>query len=167
MTTPRRSAASVIQSSSTARTDSRPESTVYTPRISTFFGESGKGEAQYDIWKYEVESLRRSKFAPHIIEMTVKRSLKGDAARVAMRLGADASLDLLLQKLETTYGLSIQNDKLMEEFYSAKQKPDEDVVAWANRLEDLLYKARQRQMVSDCEMNDKLCSMFGVDLAKN
>ena len=38
----------------------------YTPRISTFFGELGKGEAPYDLRKYEVDSLRRSKFPSHI-----------------------------------------------------------------------------------------------------
>ncbi|CAC5411912.1 unnamed protein product [Mytilus coruscus] len=69
----------------TSSTNAKVESTVYTPRISTFFGEAGKGEAPYDIWKYEVESLRRCKLAPHIIDMAVRRSLRGHAARVAMR----------------------------------------------------------------------------------
>ena len=99
--------------------------------------------------------------------MAVRRSLKGEAARFAMILGVDASLDVLLQKKEGTYGFSIQNDRLMEEFYSAKQQPDEDVVAGANRLEDLLYKARQRNMVSEHEMNEKLCSMFWRELNKD
>ena len=145
---------------------SKHESTVYTPRISIFYGEPGKGEAPYDLWRYEVDSLRKSKFQPHIIDMAIRRSLKGDAARVAMRLGPDASLEFLLAKLETTYGLSIQNDRLMAEFYSAKQKPEEDVTAWANRLEDLLYKAGQRHLISPPERNEKLCSMFWSGLKK-
>ncbi|CAC5422741.1 unnamed protein product [Mytilus coruscus] len=110
----------------------------YTPRISTFFGEPGKGEATYDLWRYEVDSLRKSTFAPHIVDLLIRRSLRGEAEKVAMRLGPEASLDQLLNKLEVNYGLSIQHDKLMEEFYSAKQKPNEYITAWANRLEDLL-----------------------------
>ncbi|CAC5384271.1 unnamed protein product [Mytilus coruscus] len=120
----------------TSSTNTKVESTVYTPRISTFFGEAGKGEAPscpYDIWKYEVESLRRCKLAPHIIDMA---------------------------KLETTYGISIQNDKLMEEFYSAKQQTEEDIVTCANRMDDLLYKSSQMKMIPEPDKNDKLCSMF-------
>ncbi|CAC5411913.1 unnamed protein product [Mytilus coruscus] len=48
----------------------------------------------------------------------------------------------------------------MEEFYSAKQQSEEDVVTWANRLEDLLYKASHQKMISDTDKNDKLFSMF-------
>jgi hypothetical protein len=64
----------------------------YTPRIPTFFGELGKGEAPYDLWKYEVDTIRRSQFPSHIVDMAVRRSLKGDAARIAMRLGSDTTL---------------------------------------------------------------------------
>ncbi|CAC5401144.1 unnamed protein product [Mytilus coruscus] len=137
----------------------------YTPRISTFFGEPGKGEATYNLWRYEVDSLRKSTFAPHIVDLLIRRSLRGEAEKVAMRLGPEASLDQLLNKLEVNYGLSIQHDKLMEEFYSAKQKPNEDITAWANRLEDLLYKASKQKLVRPEDINDKLCSMFwsGLD----
>lgn len=119
------------------------------------------------MWKYEVDTLRKSQLAPPVIEIAVRRSLKGEAARVAMRLGSEASLDELLNKLETIYGLSIQNDKLMEEFYSSKQRPGEDVISWANRLEDLLYKAKQRHMIQETESNSKLCSMFWSGLNKD
>ncbi|CAC5401732.1 unnamed protein product [Mytilus coruscus] len=123
----------------------------YTPRISTFFGELGKGEATYDSWRYEVDSLRKSTFAPHIVDLLIRRSLRGEAEKVAMRLGPEALLDQLLNKLE--------------EFYSAKQKPNEDITAWANRLEDLLYKASKQKLVRTEDINDKLCSMFwsGLD----
>lgn len=138
----------------------------YTPRVSTFFGELGKGEAPYDLWKYEVDSLRRSQFPSHIVDMAVRRSLKGDAARIAMRLGADTNLETLLHKLESAYGISIQDDLLMREFYDAQQKTDEDVTTWANRIEDLLYKACQKNLVRREEMNEKLCSRFWSGLSQ-
>jgi hypothetical protein len=57
-----------------------------------------KGEAPYDLWKYEVDTLGRSQFPSHIVDMAVRRSLKDDAARIAMRLGAD-TLSIGLEKL--------------------------------------------------------------------
>lgn len=137
----------------------------YTPRISTFYGEPGKGDATYDLWCYEVETLRKSTFPLHIVDMQIRRSLRGEAAKVAMRLGPEATLDQLLLKLEGNYGLSFQHDKLMEQFYGAKQKPNEDVITWANRLEDLLYKACKQKLIQQDDRNDKLCSMFwsGLD----
>jgi hypothetical protein len=48
----------------------------------------------------------------------------------------------------------------MREFYDAQQKTDEDVTTWANRIEDLLYKAFQKNVVRREEMNEKLCSRF-------
>lgn len=139
----------------------------YTPRISTFFGELGKGEAPYDLWKYEVDTLGRSQFPSHIVDMAVRRSLKGDAARIAMRLGADTNIETLLHKLESAYGISIQDDLLMREFYDAQQKTDEDVTTWANRIEDLLYKACQKNVVRREEMNEKLCSRFWSGLSQH
>jgi hypothetical protein len=66
------------------------------------------------------------------------RSLKGDAARIVMRLGADINLETLLHKLESAYGISFQDDLLMREFYDAQQKTDEavyDCRCWFHRVE--------------------------------
>ena len=91
--------------------------------------------------------------------------MKGDAARIVMRLGADTNLETLLHKLERAYGISFQDDLLMREFYDAQQKTDEDVTTWANRIEDLLHKACQKNLVRREEMNEKFCSRFwsGLD----
>lgn len=42
----------------------------YTPRISTFFGELGKGEAPYDLWKYEVDLTHSEDHSFHYISLT-------------------------------------------------------------------------------------------------
>jgi hypothetical protein len=42
----------------------------YAPRISTFFGELGKGEAPYDIWKYEVDTLRSVGFLLSVVKLS-------------------------------------------------------------------------------------------------
>ena len=94
--------------------------------------------------------------------MVVRRSLKGDAARIDMRLGADTNLETLSPKLESAYGISVQDGLLMREFYDAQQKTDEDVTTWASRIEDLLHKACQKNLIRRAEMNEKLCSRFWI-----
>lgn len=44
-------------------------------------------------------------------------------------------------------------------FYSSKQKPVEDVGFPANRLEDLLHKAKQRHTIREDESNTKLSGL--------
>lgn len=48
----------------------------------------------------------------------------------------------------------------MEEFYSAKQKPNEDITAWAKRLEDLLYQASKQKLVRPTDINDSYVLCF-------
>ncbi|CAC5377575.1 unnamed protein product [Mytilus coruscus] len=101
----------------------------HTPRIPTLFGEQGKGEASYDLWRYEVDSLLKSTFVPHIVGLLIRRSLW--AEKLDFGLGSEASLYQLLTKLEVNYGFSIQHDKLTEEFYSAIQNPNKEINSWA------------------------------------
>jgi len=50
------------------------------PKISVFYGESGKGEVSWESWKYEVEALINSRsFTDEQILLCIRRSLKGDA----------------------------------------------------------------------------------------
>ena len=61
------------------------------PQISKFSGETKDGQTSFDLWRYEVRSLMNGDLhSPEAICQAVRRSLKGEASRVAMRLGADA-----------------------------------------------------------------------------
>ncbi|XP_067673439.1 uncharacterized protein [Haliotis asinina] len=131
------------------------------PRLSLFFGESGKGEASYDLWVYEVNCLLAEKTYPkNIIFEAVRRSLKGKAGKVASLLGSRASLETVLNKLQSVYGTCEESESLMASFYSAKQLPDEDVTTWGCRLEDLYAKATQNSNPSIDEINQALKSVF-------
>ena len=71
------------------------------PRISVFTGENTKGELSFDLWKYEVKRLLMDKtYSPDIISSAIKKSLRGEAGKVAMRLGPTASNADLMEKLE-------------------------------------------------------------------
>ncbi|XP_041369945.1 paraneoplastic antigen Ma3-like [Gigantopelta aegis] len=101
-----------------------------------------KAESSFDTWVYEIDCLKRDKKHSHeVITQAVKRSLKGDAAKVAMRLGSDASLSQLVHKLQSIYGSVDEGEALLGEFYSARQQDGEDVSSWGCRVEDLFYKA--------------------------
>ena len=59
------------------------------------------------------------------INYSVRRSLKGEAGRVAMHLGSHASLTEILYKLESIYGAVESKEEILADFYRAKQKDDE------------------------------------------
>ncbi|XP_062618198.1 uncharacterized protein LOC134279798 [Saccostrea cucullata] len=90
----------------------------------------------------------------------MRRSLRGSASRVLMRLGPNASVDEILYKLDSIYGLVEEKESLLANFYSAKQQENEDVSAWGCRLEDLLSKALIQGLVNPDDENDMLRNMF-------
>lgn len=133
------------------------------PRLSYFSGEGAKGEATFDLWKYEVDCLvKEGGHTTETILQGIRRSLKGEAARIAMRLGANAKLETLLEKMKSVYGTVEIQETLMAEFYSARQAEDEDVSHWACRIEDLLTKAKQNLGPQD--VNAKLHNVFWIGL---
>ena len=117
---------------------------VQPPRISFFSGGSDKkgGETTYDLWKYEVQCLISEKVhSAKTISEAVRRSLRGEAGKVAMRLGPGASLLKLMEKMDSIYGVVDEQETIMSEFYNAKQHDDEDISTWSCRLEAILDKA--------------------------
>jgi hypothetical protein len=114
-----------------------------SPRLSIFSGAPGKrdSETSIDLWLYEVRCLQRQGYKESFILEAIRRSLKGEAARTAMRLGPTASLKELVDKLESVFGTVQGQEAVMAEFYNASQRVDEDVAAWSCRIENLVAKA--------------------------
>lgn len=79
------------------------------PKLPFFSGESGK-DTDYDHWIYEVECLIATKTHSHdVILQAIRKSLKGEAAIISMKLGPHADFQELLSLLFSTgqmmYGL--------------------------------------------------------------
>lgn len=129
------------------------------PKISIFSGDK-KSDILYDQWKYEVECLQTDGYADHVICLAIRRSLRGPASRVLMRLGPNATVDEIVYKLDSIYGLVEERESLLANFYSAKQQENEDVATWGCRLEDLLSKALVQGLVNPDDENDMLRNMF-------
>jgi len=141
------------------------------PRLSIFFGDTDsvtKGEVTYDQWKYEVKSLmiERSYRAESIIQ-AIRRSVRGEASRILMRLGPGVKIDEILHKFDSVYGVVESLENLLAKFYSAKQKADEDVTTWSCRLEDIISRVVEKGIIGLGDTNDMLRSMFWTGLRQD
>ena len=129
------------------------------PRLPTFSGDK-KGETNFDLWKYEVQCLLKDNYSETAISQAIRRSLKGDAARIVMVLGPDANITDILSKFESVYGTIHSKATVLSTFYSAKQRDDESVAAWGCRLEELLNEALKKGLIQASATNDMLKNMF-------
>lgn len=69
-------------------------------KISTFYGETGKGEVSFYTWKYEVRCLLEEKvYREEQILQGIRRSCKGEAANILRRLCAGVRLKKYLRSL--------------------------------------------------------------------
>lgn len=135
-----------------------------TPRISIFYGDVDtltKGEVVYDQWKYEVLSLLRTRLHKEdVLLQAIRRSLKGEALKVLTRLRTDTSIREILDKLDSVYGVVDTKESIFARFYAARQGETEDIATWSCRLEDLLAKAVEKELVQPREVNDMLKGML-------
>lgn len=140
----------------------------HQPRISAFSGKDS--EATYDLWKYEVSCLQADKsYKDSSILEAIRRSLRGEAARVAMRLrvGPSVTLTELLAKFDSVYGTVQLKQTILADFYSARQREDEDTTQWSGRLEDLLAKAVEVGQVDKSQTSEMLRCMLWAGLRQD
>lgn len=135
------------------------------PRISTFTGSTVKGDVSFEAWKFEVRCLMRDKvYHRDLLLQSVRRSLKGEAGRLAMHLGEDASIESILRKLEGVYGTVESGATLLQQFYNSKQEMDESIAAYGCRLEDILAKAIDRGAIARGQADEMLRSKLWTGL---
>ncbi len=92
----------------------------FCPKISFFSG--GPKETEYDIWRYEVLGL----VADHLcseeqILQAIRRSVKGEAARILMRMGHAIKVHTILAKFDACFGLVQEGQSVLAAFYNCKQ----------------------------------------------
>ena len=129
------------------------------PRLPIFSGEK-KGDVDFDLWRFQVQCLLKENYKEEVIALTIRRSLRGEAARVVMRLGSQANITDILNKFESIYGTVDKKQILLSKFYSCRQDINEDVTSWGCRLEDLLSKVREISAIPNAEVEQMLKDMF-------
>ncbi|MEW8545302.1 MAG: hypothetical protein AB2693_17405, partial [Candidatus Thiodiazotropha sp.] len=130
-------------------------------KISQFSGEDPKpkNEASYEEWRYEVNCLRKEHKETDIAQ-AIRKSLRGQAKKVLLPLGASASIADIMTKMEGVFGNVATGESVLREFYTATQNQDETVASWGLRLEELLQKAIDKGHLKPDEKNDMLREKF-------
>ena len=145
--------------------ESKP--TTFIPKLSTFSGDPSRSDVPYEVWKFEVECLMREGYSECVILQSIRRSLRTQASKIAMRLGPDASLTEILDKMESIHGTVDRGESLLTQFYSATQQINEDTTSWGCRLEDLLSKAVDKGKVAHKDVDEMLRNKFWTGLKQD
>ena len=112
------------------------------PRISLFYGEKGKGEVNYRTWRYEVNCLiKKQMYSKDGLLLGIRRSLRGEAAAMAMRLGECASVGDILDTFNAAFGNTETPESILKKFHGCTQDKGEPVVQYAARLEEYFSMA--------------------------
>ena len=133
------------------------------PRIPIFSGASpAKADhVPFEVWSYEIECLIKEKrYTAESVMHAARLSLRGEASRVAVRLGTDANINQLVEKMKHLYGTVEEGVDLLAKFYSAMQREEESVVDWSCRLEDLWEDVLQAGLLDRKVTNDTLKNKF-------
>lgn len=116
------------------------------PRVPVFSGSTPlkSDHVPFDVWHYELQCLVKQKqFSTNAILNAARFSLRGEASKVAVRLGTEVTVEQLMCKMKRLYGTVETGEELLAKFYSASQQSQESVVQWSCRLEDLMDSAIQ------------------------
>ena len=112
------------------------------PKISNFHGEPGKEGMSWETFKFEVDAFRKANtFSEQQILSGIRRAVKGEVGEIVRRLGPEVNLELLMQKLHSTYGLIDSKETVLKKFYSCVQQSKESVRGYSSRLEELFSQA--------------------------
>ena len=102
-----------------------------------------KGEASFEQWSYELQSLRRT-YSESALREGIQRSLRGTAADTVCNMGPEATLDSIIKKFSIIYGNVKSYDILKGDFYCANQGEEETVTSFATCIEGLLSCVRDK-----------------------
>ena len=133
------------------------------PKLSPFSGDEirSKNVASYEEWKYEVDCLMQDgSYKESQLGQAIRKSLRSQAKRVVMPLGASASVSEIMKKLESVFGSVATRESIMREFYTATQQQEESVTAWGLRLEEILQRAMEKGHIRSEDRNDLLKDVF-------
>lgn len=145
--------ASVKESSAkTASSASVAAPTLTTARVThlkipQFYGESGKGEVNYQTWAFEIKCLI-GKHSEDEIMLAIRRSVKGEAADIVRRLGVDTTVREVIKKFEATYGDIETSTSILRKFYACQQQKGESVIKYAARVEEIYVEAIELKAIA-------------------
>ncbi|KAL4222713.1 hypothetical protein ACF0H5_018754 [Mactra antiquata] len=112
------------------------------PKFNIFYGEDGKGECNWETFKYEVECVQNERqYSEEQIMFGIRRALRGTAADKLRRLGIGRTSEYIMNRLDSDYGTVETKECILKRFYNTEQKKEENIGKYGARLEDLFDKA--------------------------
>ena len=169
-TNPPTSTSGAIPKQKTDATDTKPvvvTTSSQPPKLRSFSGGDNKNKTPYVIWRCEVRMIQKDpSYSMSQKDIAIRRSLTGSAARMVMYQD-HKTIDDLLVTLDSVFGNVDNKEQILAEFYSARQKDDEDVTTWSNRLKTILGRTMEKQLVLPTEVNTMLHNMFYTGLRQD
>ena len=86
--------------------------------------------------------------------------MKPPARITLLTLEPLASIDDILVKLDNVFGNVVSGQSILQEFYSAVQQPEENVMIWSLRLEEILQREAQKSVIPAEQKNEMLRERF-------
>ena len=129
------------------------------PQIPFFSGEDQKGDASFEVWKFELNCLIREGIYPNsLILQAIRKSLRGKSRDNLLTLGENASPSDILNKLEGIYGICSSKEVLLQQFYLVSQFEHESIADYSVRIENLLHRATLGRPIDASVQNEMLCA---------
>jgi hypothetical protein len=122
--------------------------------IAPFSGIESK--ASFEEWEYDIKCLGKEGVADTRIKQAIRKSVRGEPAKVLIRLGDEATVVEILHKFRGIYGSIEKGGVLLERFSAATQRSTEAVTNWSCRLEDMLAELQAAGKLSDADAADLL-----------
>ncbi|KAH3727604.1 hypothetical protein DPMN_053543 [Dreissena polymorpha] len=95
-----------------------------------------------------------------VVLQVIRKALKGQAKRIMLHLGPNASVEMIEMKLEDAFGNIASRDSLLSHFFFAEQKETESLVEWDLRSEEMLLQASRKTAINESEKEDMLKRKF-------
>ena len=122
-----------------------------------------KGEASFEHWLYELQSLRMT-YNESALREGIQRSLKGAAVDTVCNMGPEDTLDSIIKKFYIIYGNVKSYDILMGDFYCANQGEEETVTSFATCIEGLLSYVRDKYPQQIPQVKEQQLLMIGCSM---
>ncbi|KAH3735355.1 hypothetical protein DPMN_041874 [Dreissena polymorpha] len=117
----------------------------------------------FEEWKLEaVCMMRTGLYSDYAVSQTKRNSLKGDTRRIlhVLPIKPSESAEELIAKMTENFGEVKSGERIVQDFYSAKQHETESCSAWGIRLEALFQQAVNKGEIDESKRDNKLKERF-------
>ncbi|CAG2244675.1 unnamed protein product [Mytilus edulis] len=113
----------------------------YIPKLPTFSGDDKGDDVSYDLWRYQVACLIKENYRHEIIAQAIRRSVHGEASRIVMRLGVEATVDDVIDRMDCIFGSVNVKEVLLAQFYTVSRSRRGCIIMDEKKDGDVLWSS--------------------------